>query len=473
MIYPISKIIGYQQTFTIRVFHYHQVGMLKSAISKRNIFLLTAIATLAIALSIISYQYSSSISKDIVDIASQEMRSNARIAVHDLSEILTNRLLTSTVLLQTLADGPAIQNNEYQIAQLVINDRQNHTSDLTDFYMWLDQNGKIVWISNMNSTLYKKYKGFDLSYRPYFTVPRDSHTPYYSSLIESNDKVPRLYISYPILSRPSSGLILNATNNVNNNETNANIFKGIVVAAVNRNTTANILKSQLLPQFNGTVKLLDNNGIILHASNRSLIGKNIFGTEFQSIISALLPNSSKNSFNKLIIASLQPSNNGGMQDIYIQGKTHTIAYEPVTLEGRHFLTLYVDVSHNLASSVANAITHQKNLNTIIILAIGIVAFVAAFLVLNWNKKLEGTVNARTEDLRRANEQLKDRDEMQREFINVAAHELRTPRQPILALTDVLRSEIKDKRQIELLDVILRNVKRFQRLSQDILDVTKI
>jgi signal transduction histidine kinase len=447
--------------------------MLKSAIFKRNIFLLTAIATLAVALSIISYQYSSSISKDIVDIASQEMRSNARIAVHDLSEILTNRLLTTTVLLQTLADGPAIQNNEYRMAQLVINDRQNHTSDLTDFYMWLDQNGKIVWISNMNSTLYKKYKGFDLSYRPYFTVPRDSHTPYYSSLIESNDKVPRLYISYPILSKPDSGLILNSTNKVNDNGTNANIFKGIVVAAVNRNTTTNILKSQLLPQFNGTVKLLDNDGIILHASNRSLIGKNIFGTEFQSMISALLPNSSKNLFNKLIVASLQPSNNGGIQDIYIQGKTHTIAYEPVTLEGRHFLTLYVDVSHNLASSVATAITQQKNLNTIIILAIGIVAFLAAFLVLNWNKKLEGTVNARTEDLRRANEQLKNKDEMQTEFINVAAHELRTPIQPILGLTNVLRSEIKDKRQIELLDVILRNVKRFQRLSQDILDVTMI
>ena len=63
--------------------------------------------------------------------------------------------------------------------------------------------------------------------------------------------------------------------------------------------------------------------------------------------------------------------------------------------------------------------------------------------------------------------------MQREFINVAAHELRTPIQPILGLADVLRSEIKDKEQVELLDVILRNVKRFQRLSQDILDVTMI
>ena len=146
--------------------------MLKSAISKRNIIFLTAIATLAVGLSIISYQYSSSTSNDIVDIASQEIRSNARIAVHDLSEILTNRLLTTTVLLQTLADGPSLQNNEFERAQLIINDRQNHTSDLTDFYMWLDQDGKIVWISNINSTLYQKYKGFDLSYRPYFTVPQ-------------------------------------------------------------------------------------------------------------------------------------------------------------------------------------------------------------------------------------------------------------------------------------------------------------
>ena len=83
------------------------------------------------------------------------------------------------------------------------------------------------------------------------------------------------------------------------------------------------------------------------------------------------------------------------------------------------------------------------------------------------------MNARTDELSRANEQLKYRDEMQREFINVVAHELYTPIQPILGLADVLRSKIKDKEQVELLDVILRNVKRFQRLSQDILDVTMI
>ena len=444
--------------------------MLKSAISKRSIVLLIAIAALAVILSIISYHYSSSTSDDIVDIASQEIRSNARIAVHDLSQILTNRLQTTTVLLQTLTDSPAVQNNEYQRAQLIINDRQNHTSDLTDFYMWLDQYGKIVWISNINGTTYQKYKGFDLSYRPYFTSPRATHTPYYSSLIESNDNVPRLYISYPILSKAASGY--DANNSVNN-EINSNKFKGIVVAAVNDTTIANILKSQLLPQFDSTVSLLDNNGVILQANNRSLIGKNIFGTKLQSIISSLLPNSSKNMLNNLVHGSLQQANNGGMQDIYMRGRTTTIAYEPVTLQGKHFLTLYVSARHNLATNVAIAIAQQKNLSTIIIVAIGLVALGAAYLVLNWNRKLEAIVDARTEELRRANEQLKYHDEMQKEFINVAAHELRTPIQPVVGLADILRSMIKDKEQVELLDVILKNVKRFQRLSQDILDVTMI
>ena len=106
----------------------------------------------------------------------------------------------------------------------------------------------------------------------------------------------------------------NANNSVNN-ETNPNNFKGIVVAAVNDTTTANILKSQLLPQFNGPVSLLDNNGIILHTNNRSLIGKNIFGTKLESIISSLTPNSSKNLLNNLVPTSLQQANNGDMQDI--------------------------------------------------------------------------------------------------------------------------------------------------------------
>ncbi|HZI71343.1 MAG TPA: ATP-binding protein, partial [Nitrososphaeraceae archaeon] len=82
------------------------------------------------------------------------------------------------------------------------------------------------------------------------------------------------------------------------------------------------------------------------------------------------------------------------------------------------------------------------------------------------------------------EQLKIHDKMQKEFINVAAHELRTPIQPILGLAEVLRSKKDEGRREEddkqkndeellLLDTIIRNAKRLQRLTEDILDVTKI
>src|SRR5215813_187891 len=71
------------------------------------------------------------------------------------------------------------------------------------------------------------------------------------------------------------------------------------------------------------------------------------------------------------------------------------------------------------------------------------------------------------------EQLKIHDKMQQEFINVAAHELRTPIQPILGLADILRSKETDSRQAGYLDVIIRNAKRLQRLTQDILDISRI
>ncbi len=72
------------------------------------------------------------------------------------------------------------------------------------------------------------------------------------------------------------------------------------------------------------------------------------------------------------------------------------------------------------------------------------------------------------------EQLKIHNKMQEEFINVAAHELRTPIQPILSLSELLLSKKGNIEQYEeLLESINRNGKRLQRLAENILDVTKI
>jgi signal transduction histidine kinase len=60
--------------------------------------------------------------------------------------------------------------------------------------------------------------------------------------------------------------------------------------------------------------------------------------------------------------------------------------------------------------------------------------------------------------------------MQKEFVNIAAHELRTPVQPILGMAEILEGEFGSRDDIR---IITRNARRLERLTQDILDVTRI
>jgi signal transduction histidine kinase len=69
------------------------------------------------------------------------------------------------------------------------------------------------------------------------------------------------------------------------------------------------------------------------------------------------------------------------------------------------------------------------------------------------------------------EQLKMHDRMQAEFINIASHELRTPTQAILSYSELLQRH--PERKEEMIKAINRNAERLQRLTEDILDVTRI
>jgi signal transduction histidine kinase len=96
------------------------------------------------------------------------------------------------------------------------------------------------------------------------------------------------------------------------------------------------------------------------------------------------------------------------------------------------------------------------------------------------RSLQNEVKQRTEELQIANDQLlitnkrlEVHDRLQHDFINVAAHELRTPIQPILGLSQILRTKSKDSMFTDSLDIIIRNAIRLQRLTEDILDVQKI
>jgi signal transduction histidine kinase len=86
-----------------------------------------------------------------------------------------------------------------------------------------------------------------------------------------------------------------------------------------------------------------------------------------------------------------------------------------------------------------------------------------------NRKLRES----NELLNQQNEKIKESEKMKEEFINIAAHELRTPIQPIIGLVDNIYSNSKDKEQKEILEIIMRNANRLKHLTDNVLDVTRI
>lgn len=72
-------------------------------------------------------------------------------------------------------------------------------------------------------------------------------------------------------------------------------------------------------------------------------------------------------------------------------------------------------------------------------------------------------------LEQANEELKRVNAMKDEFINIAAHELRTPVVPIILNAENLAEEMDDER----VNAILRNAKKMTSLANDILDASRV
>jgi signal transduction histidine kinase len=451
--------------------------LLGATFSRNNVIILLIIAIIGIGLSVLSYQYSSFTANEIANISSHDVRSNAKIEVYQLSRILVRSMESISNNLQGLSNSISLLGIKNDNIQRLFDSAQTSTRDLTNGYYMFDMNGNLI-SKTSNKTIAANYNGIKANSSNLFLSPRTSNTTYYSSIIDVNNQFPVLFISYPVIKS-------NVTLHNNNTQSNMSNFEGIVFTTIDLSKLGGFLQKELSPEFASNVGLIDKNGVILYSKNRNVVGKNYLTSEFQDLI----PPEIKNVYNNILASSL--AGGSGLRDISFNDNMTTIAYQPITLNGDFLWSLYIGTPHSLASNVGYLINQQKNFSTIVIIVVGSMAFGIAILILSWNKRLEGAVKSRTTQLKTTNEsliesnsllasankQLEIHDNMQKEFINVAAHELRTPIMPILGEAELIENDISDNESArisrEQISSIIRNAKRLDRLAADILDVTNI
>ena len=300
----------------------------------------------------------------------------------------------------------------------------------------------------------QSFAGTNISSRPWVQETLKSQAPTFSNGFVGLDGNYRIAIGYPIANSENgeyTGLIgalipfesfLSQYGNVHN-------IKSKYLAAYDKNAT-----------------------ILATAASKALIGKNFFGDYVQQ-------STKHNKALNNLVRNLLAGKPGYVIYNYGTGERLTTSY-PVYANGKaaYFINMVAPTAE--IYSHINDVLFAERVKMFSLIA-GTTAAIAILIVIliKWSslseelKRRAKELETANKQLSLSNEQLKIRDKAQQEFINVAAHELRTPIQPIISLSDVLLHKIRDSEIRPLIDTILRNARRLQRLSQDILDITKI
>ena len=392
--------------------------------------------------------------KEVRESLFEEQKQRQLESTKSLSQHVGSDLDLVTTRLYALANSKYLQSGDFTSdgAQSFLKQNYDRVDSVINKLFILDKDDIIsTYISKRGS---ESLPSVDLSLRDWVRETKESRLPILSNSFESLGLY-SIYITHPIV----------------NSETNEYI--GLVGASI---PTVNFFEEYgNVHNVNSPfLAVFDKRGILLAVgADQNMIGKNFFGDYVQNFVN-------HNTILNNLTRSLLSGNSGYAVYDYGRGERLTTQY-PVYVNDEPTYFIQVITPTSTIYSNINSILAQE-LSTMFTLIAGTTAAVAVLILflIRWNSMLGMEVRRRTEELDRSNEQLKDaneqlrrHDELQKEFISTAAHELRTPIQPILGLSGVLRSMIEDNKQRELMDIISRNARRLQRLAEDILEIARI
>ena len=404
-------------------------------------------------------------------------------STQEIAEHIGSDLSLVTAMLDNLANSRDLQEGELSGDQVktLMKEKYIQFNTVIDRLFILDKDD--IMVNSLAPPGSETFLGNDFSFRDWVKETKIGPRPVFSNGFERQD-VYRIFITFPIINRETSqyvGLVGASIPTVNFFAHYGNV----------RN-----IASPFLVAFDSNATLL------AIGINQTLMGKNFFGYQVQQFINhnEILNNLTRN---------LLTGSSGYAVYNYGKGERLTTAF-PIFVDNKP--TYFIEVVQPTTEiySHINDVLFTERVKMFSLLA-GTTAAIAILIIflIKWSSTLGQEVERRTRELNISNQQLHSKtaelkktnesliesnkklesaykrlelhDKMQKDFINIAAHELRTPIQPILGLVQVLRSRIdKDNsngkvrtEERYLLDVVIRNARRLQRLAEDILDVTRI
>ena len=424
--------------------------------------MISAIVLAGIVFSYLTYQYYERNSAEVQKIAVEHIQNSTLIKVTDLSHLLRNKLDLVTVNLQSLASSNELGEQRLDLGKILLNSAQKTTANVVDFYDWVDSNGTSIWSSaNSNEISKNKFNEFSAATSAYFSKVKDTQVPTYSNTLKFSDGQSGILIVYPIIDSKNRTANVNSTNEQ---------FKGAILAGISSNTLNQYLGSQISPLSSANISLVDSSGKITLTGIAQLTDANVFDKKFSSLTEKYGINKNVKSITQ-VFRSAVSNHKTGTTDLTSGGKDLTLSYAPVVSNGIYYFTIILIFPHSLVSSLDNLVVQQRNFAVAAMLIIVLGSVGIFFVITYWNKGLRKVVYIQTKQLQETTKKLTYHDKLQKEFIDIAAHEFRTPIQSVLGYSEMIHTNLKNFDQY--FDKIIRNARRLEKLTEDILDVSKI
>ena len=456
----------------------------------------TVTIILLILISILSYQFYQANADKIYHIAMQNIKENAEVLLKQLDESLENKIETIFANLRVISESPAIKSNSINAVPLLVS-AQNTTKELTSYYGWTNKTGNIKWATSFSDlATFNKFLSANVSFTDQFQKLSDNLLPQITPILHSITGVPTLFAVSPILvTKSETDSYMNPNSiptfqNYNRNDlfkeintlqqqtveekksnlNDRNLIHGAVYAGITVDTMIKFLENQVINEKRSSVSLFDENGKLIYSSYKGLDSLIINEQKNKDII-----NEQFDEENQILLSQIKNRIiNGKSERVDItdkSGNVSTISYSPISVNGKNIFYLMLDTSHIFAREVDSLILQQQNLAIGSIILTVVIAILVVFLMNIFTVKLKKTVEERTRDLNLALKNLEENNQMQKDFINVAAHELRTPTQSIAGYCEMI--ELLPENLNKYLEPIKRNTERLLILINNILNVTRI